>query len=256
MTRKKDKIPRNQGDFPACLPSVSTKSDLASLFGSDTRARVIWAFLERPDLGLTPAEIAHYIVKDPKAVQRALDMLEQIELVFKFTSFGGTISPYVRGKSDPDEAVTIDIERQLRIGGGPKRYRLNQFHPWVPGLRIILENSYLGSIQLIKNALLEFPIDKRKPYISFVFGSFATGEQTPESDIDLIVIGSQDKSTLADIFDQLEQRIGRQINYIEYTREEWKGALEEDIDFARSIMAKPKVFLIGDNERLERISKT
>jgi predicted nucleotidyltransferase len=260
MSRKKDKIPNNQvnlpDDPPEKRPSGPQRSDIASLFGSETRAIVIWTLLNHPDQGLTQADVARVTSKDPKDVQRALDTLEQIELVLKFITFGGTISPYTKGRFDPEEAVRQAIDVQIRTSGGTRRYRLNMDHPWVPGLRIILESSSLGAIHLLQKELEAFPVEKRKPHVAFVFGSFAIGEQTPESDIDLVVIGWHDRTVMAEMMDLLEHRTARQINYIEYTREEWKGALEEDLDFARSIMAKPKVFLIGDNERLERISKT
>ena len=152
--------------------------------------------------------------------------------------------------------TTLDLGKEMRTTGGTRRYRLNKDHPWVLGLRIILENSSLGAIYLLQKALESFPVERRKPHVAFVFGSFAVGEQTPKSDIDLIVIGHHDRATLAEIIDGLEQRIGRNIDYIEYTSEEWAKALERDADFANSIIAKPKIFLIGDNERLERIGET
>jgi len=257
--RKESSSPVNRADFPerGSVSSAPRKSELASLFGSETRAVVLWVLLNHPDDGLTQADFARVSNRDPKDVQRALDILAQLGLARWLTSYGGIISPYTsEGRFDPEEAVRQEIEERIRTTGGIRRYRLNKDHPWVPGLRIILESSSLGAIHLLQEELRVFPVEKRKPYVAFVFGSFAVGEQTPESDIDVIVIGNHDRATLAGIVDRLEQRIARSINYVEYTREEWARALEEDVGFARSIVAKPKVFLIGDNERLERISKT
>lgn len=263
MTIKQDNKPSNKIDLPDSqsgnLRSTSkNRSDLACLFGSETRAFVIWTLLNHPDRGLTQAEIARLADRDPKDVQRALDILVSLSLVWCVPEPGGeprAISRYASNDSeDPNKAADQDIENRIRTFGLSKRYWLNKKHPFVPGLRMILERSKLGVINLIQQELRAFPVEKKKPYIAFIFGSFAVGEQTPESDIDLIVIGYHDRETLAEIIDNLEERIARNINYIEYSREEWASALEDDADFARSIMSNPRIFLIGDNERLEKIS--
>lgn len=253
----------NKGDLPASKSGSarppSRKNDLASLFGSETRAIVIWVLLNHPDEGLTQAEFARLTNRDAKDVQRAIDILVQLNLVRWIPSLGGepcAISTHTSdGRFDPEEAVEQDIEDSIRTRGYSRRYRLNKNHPWIPGLRIILENSSLGAIHLLQERLRAFPAEKLKPDVAFVFGSFALGEQTPESDVDLIIIGYHDRETLAEIIDSLEERIGRSINYIEYTCEEWAAALKEDIAFAASIVTKPRIFLIGDNARLEQISK-
>jgi predicted nucleotidyltransferase len=262
MPAEKGNKPPNKVDLPESHSDsarpVSRKSDLASLFGSETRAVVLWTLLNHPDRGLTQAEFAHVTGRDPKDVQRALDILVQLDLAICMRSLGGEpchISPYVDGRLDPVEAVKQSVEQRIRTYGFSRRYWLNKDHPWIPGLKIILENSSLGAIHLLQEELRAFPVGKPEPDVAFVYGSFAVGEQTPQSDIDLIVIGCHDRETLADIIDGLEQRIAHSVNYVEYTCEEWAMALKEDIDFARSIMTKPKVFLIGDNEKLGHISE-
>jgi len=143
------------------------------------------------------------------------------------------------------------LESEMRRSGR-MYYNLNEDHPWVPGLKVIFENSSIGIIPLLREGLA--PIEGIE--IAFVFGSCATGAQTPESDIDLLTIGNQNPETVADFIDGLEGRIGRKIDYFEYAPEDWVEALRDHNYFARSVMAKPRIFLIGNNEKLERISKT
>jgi predicted nucleotidyltransferase len=245
MSIRKVNIPQ-ESDIPQGSGKVSNlKNDLGSLFGSITRALVIWTLLNQPDDGLTQADFAHLTNSDPKDVRRALDILEQLNLAWVLTSYGGVTS--IEG------AKNLDLERVMHTTRGTRRYRLNKEHPWVPGLKIILESSYLGGISLLRKGLSAFPVDKIKPDAAFVFGSFANGSQTPESDIDLIVIGYHDRPTLAELIDKLEQQTGRKIDYFEYTSDEWAKALQDGDYFVNSVMKKPKVFLVGDNERLEQI---
>ena len=252
MSGKQDNTPLKKVNRPKPQSntgqSASEKSDLAYLFGSETRAIVLWALLNHPDEGLTQTNIARVTNKDPKEVRRALDNLEQLGLAFYTTTYGGITSIYAAGG--------LDLDQVARTSAGTRRYRLDKNHPWVTSLRIILENSSLGSIHLLKNEMNAFSVEKVKPHVAFVFGSFAIGEQTSVSDIDLVIIGYHDRAALAEIVNEIELRISRTINYIEYTSSEWANALIEDSDFAASIMAKPKICLIGDNEKLERISKT
>lgn len=252
MSRQKGNKPINKVNLPGNQtdsgPVSSQKNDLASLFGSNTRVLVIWTLLNNPDDGFTQAEIARATGSDPKDVQRALDILKQLNLARGLTAFGCISSLH--------EAANLNLEEIERTSVGTKRYRLNKDHPWVPGLKIILENSHLGGIHILKQELIKFPVEKLKPDAAFVFGSFAVGEQTPESDIDLIVIGCHDRAALAEIIDKVEGRIRRDINYIEYTPVEWAKALRENDFFLKSIMEKLKVFLIGNDERLEQISRT
>jgi predicted nucleotidyltransferase len=242
-------LPGNQSDTSSDLGPVNTqKNDLASLFGSNTRVLVIWTLLNNPDDGLTQADIARATNADPKDIQRALDILKQLNLACSLTTFGVITSLH--------EAANLKLEEIERTSVGTRRYRLNKDHPWVPGLKIILENSHLGSVNVLRQELIAFPVKKVQPDMAFVFGSFAVGGQTQESDIDLIVIGYHDRPALAELIDKVERKIGRNIDYFEYTQEEWVKALRENDFFANSIMKKPKVFLIGHNERLEDINRT
>ncbi|HDS30908.1 MAG TPA: nucleotidyltransferase domain-containing protein [Firmicutes bacterium] len=254
MTRNKGNLPKKQSSGSE---QVSNKSDLAYLFGSETRAFVIWVLLNHPDHGFTQAEISRLTGKDSKDVKRAIDILIQLDLITMVKGLSGVISPYTSdGRFDPEGAFEEHINREIQTSGFSKRYYLNENHPWIPGLKIIFNNSYLGVIHLLQAELKAFPVEKIKPDVAFVYGSYVIGEETVQSDIDMIVVGCHDRETLAEIVDNLEQRIDRSINYVEYTCEEWAQALKEEVDFARSIMTKPKIFLLGDNEKLEKIAGT
>jgi len=129
---------------------------------------------------------------------------------------------------------------------------LNDEHPWLPGLMIIFENSSIGVIPLLREALMSI----QGIEVAYVFGSFAIGEQNVRSDVDLVVIGRYDREALNDRMDIFEKRTDRILDPFEYTPEEWIKYLQDYPSFADTMMPKRKLFLIGDNEGLERLSKT
>jgi predicted nucleotidyltransferase len=130
-------------------------------------------------------------------------------------------------------------------------YGLNEEHPWIPGLKIIFENSSIGIIPLLREALVSI----QGIEVAYVFGSFAIGEQNVRSDIDLVVIGRHDREALDDRMDIFEKRTDRILDPFEYTPEEWIKYLRDYPSFAETMMPKRKLFLIGDDERLERLTK-
>lgn len=58
-------------------------------------------------------------------------------------------------------------------------------------LRLVMKTSH--AIDAIREVLLKF---KSRINVAFVFGSFARGEQTDESDIDVLIIGSVELAEL------------------------------------------------------------
>ena len=250
MPRVMGNIPKHAGKMPDEAidrpASNSRKRDVDLLFGSGVRAEVLWVLLMYPEDGLTQGDFSKITGRDPKDVRRALDALGQLGLLW-FTETGG-------GVTSLGQATKLAVNETLT-----RRYRLNRDHPWVPALKIIFENSSIGAVPVLREEFRTMQLNNKvtlKPYIVFIFGSTSSGEQDAKSDIDLIVIDSYDKQGLADVINDLEKRIGREIHYVEYTSEEWTQALRDSDYFATSILTKPKIFLVGDNKELEQISKT
>ena len=129
---------------------------------------------------LTFGDIVRFTQRDPKDVKRALAILKQLELVIES-------GPVVSGHVSPMKISSMNkkwFENAVRISGH-MYYRLNEHHPWVPGLKIIFENSSIGIIPLINKELKTIEGIE----IAFIFGSLAAGEQNIKSDVDLVVIG-------------------------------------------------------------------
>ncbi len=221
------------------------------MFGSKARVDVLWALIRHADrlnVGLSPTDLVKLTGHPLQAVQRALERLcdPPLELVFFFEN----IRP-------PEKFDLVTLERykskeQAREEfkrRGRRRYLLPRDHPWFPALKLLLENA-VGVLDVLRVDLNQLPdID-----VAFVYGSFATSEHTSESDVDLIIIGQHTLMSLSKPMADVQRRINREVDYQAYRPEVWRSRASEDGSFANSLLYKPKIYLIGDNERLERIT--
>jgi predicted nucleotidyltransferase len=78
----------------------------------------------------------------------------------------------------------------------------------------------------------------------------ASGEDTGNSDIDVLLIGNPDMDDLVNNVQEMEKELGREINYALYTPEEFKRKREAHNTFIIDVVRNPKVFLIGEEHDL------
>lgn len=88
---------------------------------------------------------------------------------------------------------------------------------------------------------------------AFIYGSFARGIEDQLSDIDLMIIGSPDEDILINKISSLEERLGREINYSIFSPEDLKKGLARKEVFLEEITEKPKIFIIGNQNDLEKL---
>ncbi len=80
---------------------------------------------------------------------------------------------------------------------------------------------------------------------AFIFGSFAAGTDQPGSDIDLLVIGDVPLAELVRLLYPLQETLGREINPKLYRPAEWEQMVANEDAFARELLRKPRIELIG-----------
>ncbi|HDS30337.1 MAG TPA: nucleotidyltransferase domain-containing protein [Firmicutes bacterium] len=204
--------------------------ELDILFGSRTRVDVLWAFIGNPDRNFGPRELERICKRPYEEVRRITAQLYDIGLV-RMRANGVKESSGQQGEI---------IHRA---------YYLNKNHPWVKPLRLLLEREF-GVIKEIENKLKEL----ESISVAFVIGSFARGEQKPESDVDLVVIGKHSLEILVEPLSEVERRMDREIQIFTYTPSDWRKKLKQKDHFAVSIMETEKIFLVGNDERLAGIS--
>jgi predicted nucleotidyltransferase len=131
--------------------------------------------------------------------------------------------------------------------GKQKHYQANPASPVFEELRgLVVKTS--GVADVLRTALA--PLASRMD-AAFVYGSLAAGEDTAQSDIDLMVLS--DDATYSEIFEILERaaaQLGRKINPTVYSRRELAKRLEQRNSFVTRVLARPKIWLLGDENAL------
>ncbi len=83
---------------------------------------------------------------------------------------------------------------------------------------------------------------------AFIFGSFAKGTETADSDVDVFIIGNVKFSEIVDLLGPVQELIGREINPSVYPVDEFVRKVSEGQHFVTSLIDEPKVFLIGGED--------
>ena len=84
--------------------------------------------------------------------------------------------------------------------------------------------------------------------IAAIFGSWAEGQTTPGSDIDLLVLGDVDRSRLLATAREVERVAGREIDVTAYRPAEFADRIAEGSGFLTTILRGSLIPLIGDLE--------
>lgn len=72
---------------------------------------------------------------------------------------------------------------------------------------------------------------------AFIFGSFARGNFSDDSDIDLLLIGSHNFREIAKIINELEKRFSREINTVDFEKKEFLKRQNLGDDFLKNILS-------------------
>lgn len=107
-----------------------------------------------------------------------------------------------------------------------------------------LTRKVMGAAALLTEALL--PIE-RKIEVAFLYGSVAKQTDNAESDIDIIIVGSD--LTLSELLDQLlpvEEMLCRKVNPTCYTVGEFKKRLSDTDSFVNKVLSQPIIQLFGN----------
>lgn len=109
---------------------------------------------------------------------------------------------------------------------------------------MFLKTEYFG--ELLKKSLKGL-ID-----FAFIFGSFAKGIESVESDIDLFVVGAVDEDDLLTIIQEIERQTKREINCILWKRADLMERAKKH-HLLNEIAKNPVIMLVGDENELKKI---
>ena len=124
-------------------------------------------------------------------------------------------------------------------------YRLNTTHPLFKELKSIISKT-VGVEGSLRKALSSV----KKIKTAFIYGSFASKKQKADSDIDLMVIGNPDVSSLNEKISRLEKKLEREINITTYSRDEYKNKRKLKSGFILDLLKNPKIMLVGTEDDL------
>jgi predicted nucleotidyltransferase/predicted DNA-binding transcriptional regulator len=90
---------------------------------------------------------------------------------------------------------------------------------------------------------------------AFVFGSMARAAETAGSDVDVMVIGPLSFGDAVQLLYPAQATLGREINPKVFSAQEWLARVKAKDPFIREVLAQPKIFLIGNNDELEKLGR-
>ena len=203
-------------------PRAAGNKDLSLLdvLFARTRQRVLAILFTRPDRSFYVNEIIAMAGAGRGAVLRELDRLSRSRLVV------------------------------VTRAGNQKRFQANADSPIFDELCGILKKT-AGLIPPIREALdsVSEQID-----FAFVFGSVAKGEDTADSDIDLMVVS--DELQIGEIQRYLyrtEHRLGRRIGLMARKRTEFAQESKAEDSFISQIMSGPILFVLGSMKDIDNV---
>jgi len=191
---------------------------LQKLFSSRVRVEILSVFLMNPGRELYLREVARLTGEDYKNVSMELRNLREIGLV------------------------------SSRNEGNLKYFSLNKEFVIYEELKSIFMKTK-GAVGILREAVST----KRAIDYAFIYGSFATGEERAESDIDLMVIGRISLEEVLALIRGPEEKLSREINVSLYDLQEIRKRVKDHDPFIIEVLGGSKIMLIGDENELRRI---
>ena len=200
----------------------ATSINLAALlFPASYRRRVLCLLLLHPERALHVREIARLTGTAPGTLNKELNKLYGAGLLV-----------------------------QERVGN-QVRYAANRASPIHAELTGILRKT-IGLADVLADALAP---SAQSITVAFVFGSMARAAETAGSDVDVMLIGPLSFGDAVGLLYPVQAMLGREINPKVFSADEWRARLKARDPFIREVLAQPKIFLIGNDDELEKLGR-
>lgn len=171
---------------------------------------------------------------------RAFHLREVVRLT------GAGLGPVQRELRELTAAGILSRERR-----GPLTiYRANPASPVFEELKSLVTKT-VGVADPLRAALVTLGARVR---CAFVFGSFASGHFSEDSDLGVMVIGDVSFAELAKALRPVSERLGRDVNPTVYSVTEVRWKLSKGHHFVRSVVSGPKLFVAGSDDELRRVA--
>jgi predicted nucleotidyltransferase len=189
---------------------------------SAVQQRVLGLLFGQPDRSFYTSEIVRRVRSGTGAVERELSRLHSSGLV------------------------------SVKHIGNQKHYQADPNSPIFQELCGLVKKT-IGLADPIRDALERFSDTVEA---AFIFGSVAKGTDTAHSDIDLLVIGDNlDYSELYSAAQTIENKLGRKVNPIFLTPQDWGRKASDATSFVSKVAVQPKIFVRGSEKNLHAWAK-
>jgi predicted nucleotidyltransferase len=186
---------------------------MAALFGSELRARVLRLFYERPWAKFHQREVERELKEPFGSLNRLLRGYAEAGLLARTQD--RTVILYQAQANDVRLKPLVELFRQ-------ETKLVEQLHKAVQPFLL----TYAG-----------------------IFGSYARGEETADSDVDLLAIRPDDvpdcRMQLVGAVTKVAFAVNREINVDLYTVSEFRSLLRENNSFALNVLGSPRIDLKG-----------
>jgi len=137
---------------------------------------------------------------------------------------------------------------QRRKEGNRVYYQAEKNCPFYPELRGLLLKT-AGLLDVLREALEE--LDGVE--LAFVYGSIARGQETPQSDVDIALIGDCTFTEVVSALETAQRRLGREVNPTVFPPAEFRKKARRRNHFILSLLDGEKLFVVGSLRELERL---
>jgi predicted nucleotidyltransferase len=198
---------------------MRTSPILAALF-PDIRAKILAALLIHPEKHWYLTELAGHLGTKPSSLQREVEALSK----------AGILEQWRDGRRAYFKADTAS--------------------PVFPDLRALLEKT-AGLVPILQQ---ELNCLGERIQLAFLYGSMARSQETSESDVDLMIVGTVGLSDLIPSLRRAEQALSRPVNPTVFLPEEFQRKVKHHDHFLSSVLQGPKAFVKGGERELEAMA--
>lgn len=191
----------------------NTRKSIDYLFISKVRIKALRYFFFHPNTPIHLRGAVREFNEEINAVRREVNRLEEIKL--------------------------LNTERK----GNRKYYSLNESHPYFSDLLGIIHKTFGLGGDLVK-------ADNKLGNVDYIVltSSYTRGIPVEPNDVDLILIGEVNLNLLAEIVENAEKRIGKEINYTVLTPQDFEIRKKRRDAFVLDILAGGHILLKGDRK--------
>jgi predicted nucleotidyltransferase len=189
---------------------MAIKNATERIFGSRIRAKLLGWFFTHEEERFFVRRIASILGEDPTNLSREMAKLEELGI--------------------------LESKREGKL----KQFSVNHHCSFFKEMKGLVLKT-VGVAGRIKEALERLPGIE----LAFIYGSYARGKETAISDVDLMIVGGVDMDRLDTVLRELENDLGREINYLLYSKSEFKAKRKKKDGFVMDVLSDEKMILIG-----------